>query len=141
MHPFSRNLLIPALTFIASVTGYVAWHALTREKSSALPEDTVLQIGEPQRARLVFAGDLMQHMPQVRAARRSDGTFDYSETFRYVKPIFEEADFAMLNFETTLTPTSRYTGYPMFRSPAQLADALHDIGMDAVVMAKKKQEH
>ncbi|WP_245792907.1 CapA family protein [Tannerella forsythia] len=135
MHPFSRNLLIPALTFIASVTGYVAWHALTREKSSALPEDTVLQIGEPQRARLVFAGDLMQHMPQVRAARRPDGTFDYSETFRYIKPIFEEADFAMLNFETTLTPTSRYTGYPMFRSPAQLADALHDIGMDAVVMA------
>ena len=87
MHPFSRNLLIPALTFIASVTGYVAWHALTREKSSALPEDTVLQIGEPQRARLVFAGDLMQHMPQVRAARRPDGTFDYSETFSYVKPI------------------------------------------------------
>ena len=100
-----------------------------------MPEDTALQIGEPQRARLVFAGDLMQHMPQVRAARRPDGTFDYSETFRYVKPIFEEADFAMLNFETTLTPTSRYTGYPMFRSPAQLADALHDIGMDAVVMA------
>ena len=63
-------------------------------------------------------------MPQVRAARRPDGTFDYSETFRYVKPFFQEEDFAMLNFETTLTPASRYTGYPMFRSPAQLADAI-----------------
>ena len=41
----------------------------------------------------------------------------------------------MLNFETTLTPASRYTGYPMFRSPAQLADAIRDIGIDAVVMA------
>ena len=28
-------------------------------------------------ARLVFAGDLMQHMPQVRAAQRQNGVFDY----------------------------------------------------------------
>ncbi|RRD62630.1 CapA family protein [Tannerella forsythia] len=135
MHSLSRSILIPALTLAAAVTGYVTWNVLNQEKNHASPDDVVQHVDEPQRARLVFAGDLMQHMPQVRAARRQDGTFDYSETFRYVKPIFEEADFAMLNFETTLTPTSRYTGYPMFRSPAQLADAIRDIGIDAVVMA------
>lgn len=135
MHFLSRSILIPALTLAAAVTGYVTWNVLNQEKNHASPDDVVQHVDEPQRARLVFAGDLMQHMPQVRAARRQDGTFDYSETFRYVKPIFEEADFAMLNFETTLTPTSRYTGYPMFRSPAQLADAIRDIGIDAVVMA------
>lgn len=135
MHFLSRSILIPALTLAAAVTGYVTWNVLNQEKNHASPDDVVQQVDEPQRARLVFAGDLMQHMPQVRAARRQDGTFDYSETFRYVKPFFEEADFAMLNFETTLTPTSRYTGYPMFRSPAQLADAIRDIGIDAVVMA------
>lgn len=135
MHSLSRSILIPALTLAAAVTGYVTWNVLNQEKNHASPDDVVQHVDEPQQARLVFAGDLMQHMPQVRAARRPDGTFDYSETFRYVKPIFEEADFAMLNFETTLTPTSRYTGYPMFRSPAQLADAIRDIGIDAVVMA------
>ncbi len=135
MHFLSRSILIPALTLAAAVTGYVTWNVLNQEKNHASPDDVVQQVDEPQQARLVFAGDLMQHMPQVRAARRQDGTFDYSETFRYVKPFFEEADFAMLNFETTLTPTSRYTGYPMFRSPAQLADAIRDIGIDAVVMA------
>lgn len=135
MHFLSRSILIPALTLAAAVTGYVTWNVLNQEKNHASPDDVVQHVDEPQQARLVFAGDLMQHMPQVRAARRSNGTFDYSETFRYVKPIFEEADFAMLNFETTLTPTSRYTGYPMFRSPAQLADAIRDIGIDAVVMA------
>lgn len=135
MHFLSRSILIPALTLAAAVTGYVTWNVLNQEKNHASPDDVVQHVDEPQRARLVFAGDLMQHMPQVRAARRPNGTFDYSETFRYVKPIFEEADFAMLNFETTLTPTSRYTGYPMFRSPAQLADAIRDIGIDAVVMA------
>lgn len=135
MHFLSRSILIPALTLAAAATGYVVWHTLNGEKSHASSDGVVQQVDEPQQARLVFAGDLMQHMPQVRAARRPNGTFDYSETFRYVKPIFEEADFAMLNFETTLTPTSRYTGYPMFRSPAQLADAIRDIGIDAVVMA------
>ena len=135
MHFLSRSILIPALTLAAAATGYVVWYTLNREEIHASSDGVVQQVDEPQRARLVFAGDLMQHMPQVRAARRQDGTFDYSETFRYVKPIFEEADFAMLNFETTLTPTSRYTGYPMFRSPAQLADAIRDIGIDAVVMA------
>ena len=59
-------------------------------------------------ARLVFAGDLMQHMPQVRAAQRPNGRFDYSESFRYVKPLFEQADYAILNFETTLTLTTDY---------------------------------
>lgn len=135
MHSLSRSILIPALTLAAAATGYVVWHTLNREKIHASSDGVVQHVDEPQQARLVFAGDLMQHMPQVRAARRPDGTFDYSETFRYVKPIFEEADFAMLNFETTLTPTSRYTGYPMFRSPAQLADAIRDIGIDVVVMA------
>ena len=86
-------------------------------------------------ARLVFAGDLMQHMPQVRAAQRPNGRFDYSESFRYVKPLFEQADYAILNFETTLTPTTDYHGYPTFRSPGAVADALRDIGIDAVMFA------
>ena len=90
---------------------------------------------ESKHARLVFAGDLMQHLPQIYAARTGTGQFDYSESFGYVKNLFQEADVAILNFETTLTPYARYTGYPMFRSPPQLADALQDIGIDIVVMA------
>ena len=82
MRFLSRSILIPALALAAAVTGYVIWHTPNQEKNHALPDDAVQQIDEPQRARLVFAGDLMQHMPQVRAARRTDGTFDYSETFR-----------------------------------------------------------
>jgi poly-gamma-glutamate synthesis protein (capsule biosynthesis protein) len=85
--------------------------------------------------RIVLAGDLMQHLPQVRAARNSDGRYDYSESFRHVKPLFRKADLAILNLETTLTPRAPYTGYPRFRSPAELAGALKDMGVNAVVMA------
>ncbi|MDR0845670.1 MAG: CapA family protein, partial [Tannerella sp.] len=87
------------------------------------------------RARLVFAGDLMQHLPQVTAARTGEGLYDYSESFRYVKDIFQKADLAIINLETTLNPSPFYTGYPMFRSPSSLAGAIKDFGVDVAVMA------
>ncbi|MDR2763786.1 MAG: CapA family protein [Tannerella sp.] len=86
-------------------------------------------------ARLVLAGDLMQHMPQVKAARKPDGRYDYTESFRFVTPVFQKADLAILNLETTLTPSLQYTGYPRFRSPSSLADVLSEIGIDVAVLA------
>ncbi|MEI3554730.1 MAG: CapA family protein [Alistipes senegalensis] len=40
-----------------------------------------------------------------------------------------------MNLETTLTRRGRYTGYPLFRSPVALADALRDAGVDVAVLA------
>ena len=90
----------------------------------------------PKQARLVFGGDLMQNLPQVRAARsnRVEG-FDYSECFQFVKPLFEQADLTFVNLETTLTTTGNYTGYPLFRSPVDLAETIRDAGIDVTVMA------
>ena len=84
--------------------------------------------------RLLFAGDVMQHLPQVRAARTDEG-FDYSACFEAVAPRFRRADLAVVNLETTLTRSGYYTGYPMFRSPVALADALAVAGVDIVTMA------
>jgi Putative enzyme of poly-gamma-glutamate biosynthesis (capsule formation) len=100
--------------------------------------DAALEIldSAPKRARLVFGGDLMQHTPQVFAARdKNTGTYDYNESFEYVKPIFEQADLSFVNLETTLTASSNYTGYPLFRSPKEIAGTLQDIGIDVAVMA------
>lgn len=76
----------------------------------------------------------MQHLPQVEAARREAG-FDYGDTFAAVRPRFEAADLTVVNLETTLTHSDRYTGYPMFRSPTALAQALADAGVDIATMA------
>lgn len=98
------------------------------EPEAALPgSDTV-------RVRLLFAGDLMQHKPQVEAARTAGG-FDYGACFRYVRDRFLRADLTVVNLETTLSPTGQYTGYPCFRSPVALADALREIGVDVALMA------
>ncbi len=87
-----------------------------------------------RRMSLIFTGDWMQHTPQIAAARTADG-FDYEPSFRYVAARFREADFAIINLETTLTRAGHYTGYPCFRSPTALADALKASGVDVALLA------
>ena len=43
------------------------------------------------RARFLFIGDIMVHDQQLDAARKKDGTYDFSPSFRRVKPLFEGA--------------------------------------------------
>ena len=84
------------------------------------PPPKVFRMPPPQRVRLFFGGDVMQHLPQVEAARRGDG-FDYTPVFAALAPRMRAADLAVVNLETTLTARDRYPGYPMFRSPVALA--------------------
>ncbi|MDR0907236.1 MAG: CapA family protein [Rikenellaceae bacterium] len=88
-----------------------------------------------RKARLVFVGDVMSHLPQVRAARAEDGTYDYSEVFRHVKPIFDSADVVVANLETTLRDAPPYTGYPLFAAPAELAFAMRTAEVDVATFA------
>lgn len=98
--------------------------------------DKALSVDRPApiQIRMLFAGDVMQHLPQVAAARRDDN-YDYGATFAAVKPHFEAADLVVVNLETTLTRKPIYTGYPRFRSPIALADALGQAGVDVAVLA------
>ena len=71
---------------------------------------------ETRSLRLLFAGDLMQHTPQIKAALQPDGTYDYTECFARVKPEIEWADVAIANLEVTLAGPP-YSGYPTFSAP------------------------
>lgn len=126
-----RNCAVPAL-LVAGTLSNVLWLFCDTAKHTGA---TDIAAEEPTRVRIVFAGDLMQHAPQVNAARQEDGSFDYSVCFQNVAPIFREADYAVLNLETTLTESAAYTGYPRFRSPVALAGQLAAMGIDAAVLA------
>lgn len=84
--------------------------------------------------RLLFAGDIMGHAPQIQSAERvKNKSYDYTPCFQYVKPIIQQADLAIGNLELTLPGKPPYTGYPMFRSPDELASALKEAGFDILV--------
>ena len=72
----------------------------------------------------------MGHDEQIWSAEnRETHTYNYDEVFRYIKPVISEADIAIANFEVTLAGTP-YTGYPQFSSPAELAAACSNAGID-----------
>lgn len=86
--------------------------------------------------RLLFAGDIMGHAPQIQSAEVvKHKKYNYAPCFQYLKPVLEQADIAIGNLELTLPGKPPYTGYPMFRSPDDLAGALKDAGFDMLVTA------
>ena len=82
-------------------------------------------------ARLAFVGDVMCHLEQLNAARIAPGEYDFHYKFRYIAPYIRSADFAIANLETTLVHTG-FAGWPLFRSPRSLAEALLYAGFDYV---------
>ncbi len=87
------------------------------------------------RLSLLFIGDIMGHDTQIRSAENGDtGTWDYNDMFMYIKPLISEADIAIANFEVTLAGPP-YKGYPLFSSPAALAHACSNAGIDYLVIA------
>jgi poly-gamma-glutamate capsule biosynthesis protein CapA/YwtB (metallophosphatase superfamily) len=86
--------------------------------------------------RLLFTGDIMGHTPQIKSAEVVAGKkYDYTPCFQYVRPLVERADIAIGNLELTLPGKPPYSGYPMFRSPDELAVALKSSGFDMLVTA------
>ena len=80
-------------------------------------------------------GDIMGHNEQISSAEnRETHTFNYDSVFQYIKPVISEADIAIANFEVTLAGPP-YTGYPQFSSPAALAAACKNAGIDYLVTA------
>lgn len=90
---------------------------------------------ETQKATLIFAGDAMQHLPQVHAAYNAkDNSYSYDSCFILVKERIEKADLAIVNLETTFGGKP-YSGYPMFSSPNEFGNALKNTGFDVLVTA------
>jgi poly-gamma-glutamate capsule biosynthesis protein CapA/YwtB (metallophosphatase superfamily) len=84
---------------------------------------------------LLFIGDIMGHDTQIKSAENGEtGTWDYNDVFMYIKPLISDADIAIANFEVTLAGPP-YKGYPQFSSPAALADACRNAGIDYLVTA------
>lgn len=84
---------------------------------------------------LSFSGDVIQHMPQLAAARNDDGSYDFSRTFAYIDTIWRSVDYAVVNYETTVSANGKYTGYPFFSAPDDVASALYKAGVRVAALA------
>jgi poly-gamma-glutamate capsule biosynthesis protein CapA/YwtB (metallophosphatase superfamily) len=87
------------------------------------------------RISLMFIGDIMGHDTQIASAWDSrTNTYNYDDVFRYISPVISEPDVTVANLEVTLAGPP-YKGYPQFSSPAELAAACKNAGIDYFVLA------
>ncbi len=88
-------------------------------------------------ATIVSVGDIIAHMPQIDYAKKAGGgTYDFTNSFKYIKDIVSAADFAVANFETTLAGEDKgYSGFPSFNAPDSILDAIKGAGFDMMLFA------
>ncbi|MGC3978009.1 MAG: CapA family protein [Paludibacteraceae bacterium] len=102
-----------------------------RNKQTEITSPTV----EEKPLILLFAGDVMNHIPQSNAAYiSSSNSYDYRPCFQYVKTYIENADVAFCNLEFPLAGKP-YSGFPTFSGPDEMLDALQWIGFDVIQTA------
>ena len=107
------------------------------------PTETVAPTTEPPQPEQVVApatisaqGDLLMHKPVFDTCRMSDGSYDFSSIFRYLKDYTSYFDYALANLETTFGGDDFvYQGNPEFNCPDELADAVVDAGYDMLLTA------
>ena len=81
-------------------------------------------------------GDLLMHKPVFDTCLQSNGTYDFSSIFRYVKDIVSGLDYAIANLETTFGGDDYpYQGNPAFNCPDALIDSVVDTGYDMLLTA------
>ena len=86
--------------------------------------------------KLSAIGDIMAHNTQITDAYDKVNGYDFSKCFKDIPDLVKDSDFFMGNLETTFAGSKKkYTGYPQFNTPEQLATDLKELGLDLVTTA------
>jgi poly-gamma-glutamate synthesis protein (capsule biosynthesis protein) len=82
---------------------------------------------------LVASGDVLPHTSVIERANYDAGGhgYDFRPMLAGVEPVVSGADLAICHMETVYGADGDYTGYPTFKSPPQVAEALAATGYDA----------
>jgi poly-gamma-glutamate capsule biosynthesis protein CapA/YwtB (metallophosphatase superfamily) len=117
-------------------------HIESAETSSPITSQLLTTVAlpvKPERseATLLAVGDIMVHMPQLSAYYDDDSKrYNLTPWFAQVKPIFLGADWVIGNLETPIAGKDlKYSGFPRFNAPQEIAEALTDAGFDLVSTA------
>lgn len=131
---FSLSILIIGVFSFSSINKtYIFSKNKPEEASVFTPKKE-----EANKASLLAVGDTMVYNAQLLGQYdASTKKYNFNNNFEYVKKYIEKADYSMLNLETTLTGNKvyRYSSYPKFNSPDELADGLKNAGFDLVSTA------
>lgn len=87
-------------------------------------------------ATLAAIGDVLLHNTVYQDAKTEQGGYDFKPMFALVRDRLRQPDLVVANQESITGGTELgLSSYPVFNSPHEIGDALHDSGIDLVTMA------
>jgi len=115
------------------VTNFLAWLAALVGLASpgAEPAVPAADVQRPVRLTVAASGDLLIHSPVAQRAFSLGGGrgYDFAPLFAPVRRRIARADVALCHMETPLVP-GPVQGYPIFRTPPDLARSVRRVGWD-----------
>ncbi len=144
---FKTILLVLAVATLSGLVFYfygyrnaLKDYGITEEKETEVVEEKVEEEEkvevEAKKLSILAGGDVMAHMPQVRAAYNGEtGAYDFTGVFKHMLPLLEKSDINIANLETVVHPESELSGFPNFNSPAALVEALGTSGFTLLTTA------
>lgn len=131
---------VAALLATAGLSWFLVWSAApggapqstAAVVPSASPETAPTPEPTPQISTVRFSatGDNLIHdgiFLQARS-RASDGGYDFLPAYEPMRDFYAQFDVNWLNQETLVNDAFEPSGYPLFSTPGDIADALYDIG-------------
>ncbi|MGL4773956.1 MAG: CapA family protein [Clostridium sp.] len=124
-------LLLVVLSFMLLIVGCT-------KSQKPKEEGAVEAIAPPEKIEtieIMAIGDLLIHGDFNPAQfDNNSGKYDYNSNFAYMKDILSSPDLTIANLETTLSGKENggFSGYPVFNTPDEFAEAVKNTGIDVV---------
>ena len=110
-----------------------------KDKSSSKDETSEDDLGKEDKIETITlkaVGDIMANMGQTDYAyNKGNGSYDFTDSFKYISDFISDSDIAIANYETTTDPNKAYAGHPRFNAPPEYLKAIADAGFDIVTTA------
>ncbi|MFJ4934799.1 CapA family protein [Streptomyces pseudovenezuelae] len=115
-----------------ALTALLAGGAACQAHDHAAPGHPAPAAAAPHGFTLVASGDVLPHSSIIDRARFDAGGngYDFRPMLAGVRSVVSRADLALCHMETVYGANGDYTGYPTFKSPPEVAQALAVTGYD-----------
>lgn len=123
---------------ILIIGGYFAYKTFFENKKMEEKGEEKMKVEDPIKtytAKLIATGDGLVHIPVYNAAKKSDGTYDFTNMLTYTKEKLKDYDIKYYNQETVFDDNHAPEGYPRFNTPSTFGDAMIDAGFNVVSLA------
>lgn len=119
-----------------TVDGDVPQKTIEPPVQTEVAEATEPEVKEPEKTEVTVLsmGDIIFHQATYLNFKDENGNYDFTHFFKEMEEEYKDK-LVVGNFETTVNPERKISGFPMFNTPATAVAAIKNAGIDVLTTA------